>query len=130
IWRGFKAPAYFKRWNERFGHIPSRASEQNLIWVHAVSVGEVEACRPLIKGLQDRYPDHQVLITTMTPTGSARVKSLFAENVLHVYLPYDLPFAIRRFLDAMQPQFGIIMETELWPNLILICAERSIPLTV
>lgn len=130
IWRGFKAPAYFKRWHERFGHIPSRASKQNLIWVHAVSVGEVEACRPLIKGLQDRYPEHQILITTMTPTGSARVKSLFAENVLHVYLPYDLPFAIRGFLDAMQPQFGIIMETELWPNLILICAERSIPIAV
>ena len=130
IWRGFKAPAYFKRWNERFGHIPPRASKQNLIWVHAVSVGEVEACRPLIKGLQDRYPEHQILITTMTPTGSARVESLFAENVLHVYLPYDLPFAIRGFLDAMQPQFGIIMETELWPNLILICAERSIPIAV
>jgi 3-deoxy-D-manno-octulosonic-acid transferase len=121
IWRGFKAPAYFK---------PSQASKQNLIWVHAVSVGEVEACRPLIKGLQDRYPEHQILITTMTPTGSARVKSLFAENVLHVYLPYDLPFAIRGFLDAMKPQFGIIMETELWPNLILICAERSIPIAV
>lgn len=130
IWRGFKAPDYFKRWNERFGSIPARAGEQPLIWVHAVSVGEVEACRPLIKGLQERYPAHQILITTMTPTGSARVKSLFADSVLHVYLPYDLNFAVRRFLKAMRPQFGVIMETELWPNLILSCAEQSIPLVV
>jgi len=130
IWRGFNAPDYFKRWNERFGSIPKRISEQNLIWVHAVSVGEAEACRPLISGLQQRYPEHQILITTMTPTGSARVKSLFADSVLHVYLPYDLPFAIKRFLKAMRPQFGIIMETELWPNLILICAEQSIPVVI
>ncbi|AFI83594.1 lipid IV(A) 3-deoxy-D-manno-octulosonic acid transferase [Methylophaga nitratireducenticrescens] len=130
IWRSFKAPDYFKRWNERFGCIPSRSSKQNLIWVHAVSVGEVEACRPLIKGLQERYPEHQILITTMTPTGSARVKTLFADAMLHVYLPYDMPFAIKHFLDAMQPQFGIIMETELWPNLLLICAERSIPVVI
>lgn len=130
IWRGFKAPDYFKRWNERFGHISPRTSSQKLIWVHAVSVGEAEACRPLIKGLQQRYPEHQILITTMTPTGSARVKSLFADTVLHVYLPYDLPFAIKRFLKAMRPEFGIIMETELWPNLILICAEQSIPIVI
>lgn len=130
IWRGFKAPDYFKRWNERFGHISPRRSSQKLIWVHAVSVGEAEACRPLIKGLQQRYPEHQILITTMTPTGSARVKSLFADTVLHVYLPYDLPFAIKRFLKAMRPEFGIIMETELWPNLILICAEQSIPIVI
>ncbi len=130
IWRGFKAPDYFKRWNERFGNISPRTSNQKLIWVHAVSVGEAEACRPLIKGLQQRYPEHQILITTMTPTGSARVKSLFADTVLHVYLPYDLPFAIKRFLKAMRPEFGIIMETELWPNLILICAEQSIPIII
>lgn len=130
IWRGLKAPDYFKRWNERFGFIAERTSKQKLIWVHAVSVGEAEACRPLIQGLQERYPEHQILITTMTPTGSSRVKSLFADKVLHVYLPYDLPFAIKRFLKAMRPQFGIIMETELWPNLILICAEQSIPVAI
>lgn len=130
VWRGVKAPDYFKRWNERFGFIATRNSKQKLIWVHAVSVGEVEACRPLIQGLQQRYPTHKILITTMTPTGSARVKMLFADKVLHVYLPYDLPFAVKRFLKAMQPQFGIIMETELWPNLILQCAKQSIPLVI
>ena len=130
IWRGIKAPDYFKRWNERFGCIATRESTVPLIWVHAVSVGEVEACRPLVSGLQQRYPAHQILITTMTPTGSSRVKSLFAETVLHVYLPYDLPFAINRFLRAMRPQFGVIMETELWPNLIISCAEHKIPVVI
>lgn len=130
VWRGIKAPDYFKRWNERFGHIATRESTTPLIWVHAVSVGEAEACRPLISGLQQRYPAHQILITTMTPTGSSRVKSLFAESVLHVYLPYDLPFAINRFLRAMRPQFGIIMETELWPNLIIACADQKIPVVI
>lgn len=130
VWRGIKAPDYFKRWNERFGRIATRESTAPLIWVHAVSVGEAEACRPLISGLQQRYPAHQILITTMTPTGSARVKSLFAESVLHVYLPYDLPFAINRFLRAMRPQFGIIMETELWPNLIIACADQKIPVVI
>ena len=130
IWRGIKAPDYFKRWNERFGRIEARDSTQPLIWVHAVSVGEAEACRPLIKGLQERYPEHQILITTMTPTGSARVKSLFADSVLHVYLPYDLPFAINGFLRAMRPQFGVIMETELWPNLIMSFADQNIPIVI
>ncbi|HET8807348.1 MAG TPA: glycosyltransferase N-terminal domain-containing protein, partial [Methylophaga sp.] len=101
---------------------------QPLIWVHAVSVGEVEASRPLIKGLRNSYPNHQLLLTTMTPTGSERVTRLFGDKVLHCYLPYDLPFAIRRFLKAMQPQFGIIMETELWPNLLITCQQQNIPL--
>lgn len=130
IWRGLRAPAYFKRWNERFGFIATKNSRQPLIWVHAVSVGEVEASRPLIKGLRAIYPQHQLLLTTMTPTGSERVKRLFGDKVLHCYLPYDLPFAIRRFLKAMQPQFGIIMETELWPNLLIICQQQNIPLVI
>lgn len=130
IWRGLRAPAYFKRWNERFGFIAARDMRQPLIWVHAVSVGEVEASRPLIKGLRNSYPKHQLLLTTMTPTGSERVTRLFGDKVLHCYLPYDLPFAIRRFLKAMQPQFGIIMETELWPNLLITCQQQNIPLVI
>lgn len=130
IWRGFRAPDYLKRWPERFGFISARTSQSPLIWVHAVSVGEVEASRPLVKGLQENYPQHQLLITTMTPTGSERVKRLFGQKVLHVYLPYDMPFAIKRFLKAMRPQFGIIMETELWPNLLLTCHKQHIPLVI
>nr|WP_238532365.1 lipid IV(A) 3-deoxy-D-manno-octulosonic acid transferase [Methylophaga frappieri] len=130
IWRGIKAPDYFKRWPERFGFVAKRKSHSPLIWVHAVSVGEVEASRPLINGLRKQYPNHQLLITTMTPTGSARVGHLFGDKVEHVYLPYDLPFAIRRFLKAMHPVMGIIMETELWPNLLLSCQQKNIPLTL
>lgn len=127
-WRGIRAPAYFKRWRERFGAATSPAPNRPVIWVHAVSVGEVEACRPLIQGLQTHYPDHEILITTMTPTGSARVKMLFHEHVLHCYLPYDLPFAVERFLKFYRPVMGILMETELWPNLIAHSYRRNIPL--
>lgn len=130
IWRGFRAPAYFKRWPERFGFAPNKPNALPIIWIHAVSVGEVEASRPLISGLKKRYPKHHLLLTTMTPTGSDRVKSLFADTVLHCYLPYDLPFAIRRFLKTIQPEFGIIMETELWPNLLLTCQQQNIPLVI
>lgn len=130
IWRGLRSPAYFKRWSERFGRSPMIRSKKPVIWIHAVSVGEVEASRPLIKTLQSDFSEYQLLITTMTPTGSERVKLLFADNVAHCYLPYDLPFAVERFLNTAQPQFGIIMETEIWPNLISICAEKNIKLVL
>lgn len=130
IWRGFSANAYWHRWSERFGNSPIVSEDAAIIWLHAVSVGEVEACRPLVKQLRIEYPEHQLLITTMTPTGSERVKLLFEESVLHCYLPYDLPFAISRFLNRTKPQFGIIMETEIWPNLIFCCQQREIPLVL
>lgn len=130
IWRGFSANAYWQRWSERFGKSPAILEDISLIWLHAVSVGEVEACRPLVKHLHTEYPDHQLLITTMTPTGSERVKLLFEDTVFHCYLPYDLPFAINRFLNLTKPQFGIIMETEIWPNLLHYCKQRDIPLVL
>ncbi|MCL4148492.1 UNVERIFIED_CONTAM: hypothetical protein GTU68_027469, partial [Idotea baltica] len=129
-WRGIRAPAYWQRWRERFGHSPALTRAAPVIWIHAVSVGEVEACRPLVKNLQDTYPKHQLLITTMTPTGSARVKLLFSDTVAHCYLPYDLPFAIKHFLKINRPVFGVIMETEIWPNLLLICKQKNISLVL
>jgi 3-deoxy-D-manno-octulosonic-acid transferase len=128
IWRGFRAPAYWKRWPERFGYCPKLSSERPIIWVHAVSVGEVEACRPIVSALRNEYPDHQLLITTMTPTGSARVKSVFSDSVAHCYLPYDIPFSVKRFLRNIHPQFGIIMETEIWPNLLSLSHKQHIPI--
>ena len=128
VWRGFRSPAYWQRWSERFGYSPSLLTDKAVIWIHAVSVGEVEACRPLVQTLQSEFPEHQLLITTMTPTGSARVKAVFADTVIHCYLPYDLPFAIKRFINRTHPQFGIIMETEIWPNIISHCHQQSIPL--
>jgi len=128
IWRGTSAPAYWQRLGERFGNSPELTRTSPVIWVHAVSVGEVEACRPLVKSLQITYPKHQLLITTMTPTGSERVKLLFADTIAHCYLPYDIPFAIKRFLKTNRPVFGVIMETEIWPNLLLTCEQQNIPL--
>ncbi len=126
LWRGFRAPAYWQRWSERFGYFPPLPATPT-IWIHAVSVGEVQASLTLIQELQKRYPRHPLLITTMTPTGSKRVQDLFGNSVSHFYLPYDLPGAVTRFLNQVQPQLAILMETELWPNLLFACQRRKIP---
>lgn len=124
LWRGVHAPAYWQRWLERFGFFPPFAVKQSL-WIHAVSMGEVQAAVPLIKALQSSFPS--ILVTTMTPTGSQRVREIFGDSVLHVYLPYDLPGAVSRFLRRTQPRLLILMETELWPNLLFACQQRQIP---
>ncbi len=126
--RARKAPAYRQRWSERFalyrgGHAPSAD-----IWIHAVSVGEAEAAFPLVRALQARYPGKNVLVTTTTPTGSARVRAVLGDSVRHVYLPYDLPGSVCRFLHRFQPQLGIVMETEIWPNLYAQCRHCAMPL--
>lgn len=114
--RSLKQPAYRQRIKERFGSYPFRL--EKCLWVHAVSVGEVIAAVPLIKALKLEHPDLPLLVTTMTPTGSERVKASLGDQVQHVYLPYDYPFAVKRFFKTMQPVAGIIIETELWPNLL------------
>ena len=129
LWRGRKQPAYLAHWSERFGWYPARPPAP-LIWIHAVSVGETRACVPLIDALQARYPTHQILLTHMTPTGRETGQVLFGSRVQQVYLPYDLPGAVRRFLSQFKPSFGLIMETELWPNLIATCRKRQIPLAL
>jgi 3-deoxy-D-manno-octulosonic-acid transferase len=130
LWRSIQAPAYFKRWSERFGFTPELRNNKPVIWIHAVSFGEVEASRPLVKQIQAAHPEHQILITTMTPTGSQRVKSLYTDNVAHCYLPYDYPFAVKRFLKNINPVLGIIMETEIWPNLVSACQQQSVPIVL
>ncbi|MBN1684518.1 MAG: lipid IV(A) 3-deoxy-D-manno-octulosonic acid transferase [Gammaproteobacteria bacterium] len=130
LWRSLKAPAYRRRWSERFGFFKLPPNFKNAIWIHAVSVGEVLSAVPLIQSLQKQYPHHVMLVTTMTPTGSARVQSLFKESVYHIYLPYDLPCIIKRFLNKIQPKIAIIMETEIWPNLLHECHQRHIPILI
>ncbi len=125
LWRSRRLPAYRERLGERLGYYPQKL--EKCLWVHAVSVGETIAAIPLIKSLQAHYPTWPLLITTMTPTGAARVKAAFGDSVLHAYLPYDTPYAMSRFLDAMQPGIALIMETELWPNLLAACYKRAIP---
>ncbi len=128
-WRGLRAPQYWQRWPERFGFF-SAPQFSETIWIHAVSVGEFQAALPLIKALQARYPDVRMVVTTTTPTGSARVRAALGDTVFHVYAPYDLPGAVRRFLGRVRPCVAIIMETELWPNLFHGCHARGIPLVL
>lgn len=127
LWRARKQPAYLKGIPERFGFY-SGAPDRPVIWVHAVSVGETRAAQPLIAALEARYPGHQILLTHMTPTGAETGEALFADRVLSCYLPYDYPGAVARFLRHFQPRLGIVMETEIWANLIHACRERGTPL--
>jgi 3-deoxy-D-manno-octulosonic-acid transferase len=128
-WRGHTAPEYRRRWGERFGYYtcPKRSAT---LWLHAVSVGEAEAAFPLVRALLRRYPAHRMLVTTTTPTGSARVQAVLGNAVDHVYLPYDMPGAVERFLDHFRPALAVVMETEIWPNLFHVCGKRGIPLAV
>ncbi len=127
LWRAIKAPAYARRWQERFALIPALDDSKPVICLHSVSVGETIAASPLIKRLLQDYPSHQLMVTTTTPTGSALLQERFAGQVQHVYLPYDLPDAVGRFLTKVKPDVFLIMETELWPNLLAACKARAIP---
>lgn len=129
IWRGLRQPAYLQRWNERYAIYRSPPPPAP-VWVHAVSVGEVNAAAPLINALLARNPGHRLLVTTITPTGSERVRALWGSRVEHVYLPYDLSGAVRRFLARFQPQVGLIVETELWPNLLFCCRDAGVPTAI
>lgn len=124
LWRSRLAPAYRRRWAERLGFFPA-PDQRPVIWVHAVSVGETLAAVPVIEALLERYPRHRIAVTTTTPTGSERVRALFGERVFHVYAPWDLPGAVRRFLRALQPELLLVMETELWPNMLHFASRQG-----
>jgi 3-deoxy-D-manno-octulosonic-acid transferase len=128
LWRARRQPAYLRHWGERFGLTFPRASKAPVIWLHAVSVGETRAAQPLVAALRARYPDHRILLTHMTPTGKQTSETLFGDGVERCYLPYDTPWAARRFLRHFRPVIGLILETELWPNLIAACGVENVPL--
>jgi 3-deoxy-D-manno-octulosonic-acid transferase len=130
FWLGLRYPRYRERWRERFGHIRPLPGDRPVIWVHAVSVGEVQASVPLVNRLLESFPEHQVLVTTTTPTGMESVQQRFGKEVAHRYLPYDIPAALRRFLRGARPAILIVMETELWPNLFRVCREQGVPVIV
>ena len=125
-WRGRRDPGHWQRWRERLGWI-APLPESGCLWLHAVSVGETRAALPLIRALRDADPHRMILVTTTTLTGSRQVREALGDQVQHVYAPYDLPGAVRRFLHRTQPRLAIIMETELWPNLLHQCAVAGIP---
>lgn len=128
LWRSRHAADYRKRWNERFGYITPIAQGKT-IWIHAVSVGETLAAIPLVKKLMEKYHrDYQFIITTTTPSGSALVIKNLGNLVTHVYAPFDVPNAVSRFLKRSRVKLCIIMETEMWPNLLTICHKQKIPI--
>jgi len=127
--RSRKSPAYRKRWAERYGFCKGKVVPGGIM-LHSGSGGETLAAIPLVRALRHRYPSLPITVTTMTPTGSERVQSAFGKGVHHVYLPYDLAGSVNRFLDEVNPKLVIIMETELWPNLISALHRRKIPLVI
>ncbi|HEY0333342.1 MAG TPA: lipid IV(A) 3-deoxy-D-manno-octulosonic acid transferase [Stenotrophomonas sp.] len=129
VWRGFRVREYFNRWNERYASYP-HATGRPRVWLHAVSVGEVNAAAPLVNALRAQRPDIRWVITTITPTGSERVRSIWGEAVEHVYLPYDVPGSVGRFLGHFRPSLALILETELWPNMLFGCRDRHIPVYI
>jgi 3-deoxy-D-manno-octulosonic-acid transferase len=128
LFRGIANRVYWDRFGQRFGF--GFPKHQRCIWVHAVSVGEVQAAVPLIRALVRRFPDRQMLVTTVTPTGAARVQALFGDAVSHSYIPFEFPTAIRAFYTTVNPEIALIMETEIWPNLYRGCGTRGIPLVL
>jgi len=128
VWRARTDARYLDRMHERFGCGKRLDRDRPTLWVHAVSVGEVQAAVPLVRALLEAYAGHRVLVTTTTPTGCERVRLAFGETVMHRYVPYDLPGAVNRFLDRVRPVIAIVLETELWPNTFHYCARRAIPI--
>ncbi|MGH8250470.1 MAG: lipid IV(A) 3-deoxy-D-manno-octulosonic acid transferase [Steroidobacteraceae bacterium] len=128
LWRGLRDPSYRARLHERFGFgapLPGPT-----IWIHAVSVGEVQAAEPLVWRLLGSHPRYRVLVTTVTPTGAAHARRLFGDKVELRYVPFDLPGSVKRFFDRVQPRLAMILETELWPNLYRECGRRGVPLVL
>ncbi len=129
LWRGVRARRYWTGLGERLG-FGARFGTAQPLWLHAVSLGEVTAAAPLIRALRVRHPLHPVLVTTATVTGRARAESLFGDTVTVRFLPYDTPGAVRRFLARARPRLAIVMETELWPNILYRCRRLGIPVVL
>lgn len=126
LWRARLQPAYLQHLAERYGFY-QQAVPEKVIWVHAVSVGETRAAQPLIAGLQAKWPDHSILLTGMTPTGREAGLQVYGDRVIQAYLPYDYPGAVSRFFRHFSPAFGVLMETEIWPNLLAGAQTAKVP---
>jgi len=127
--RALRQPAYLQHWSERFGHYRARPAGR-VVWIHAVSVGETRAAQPLVEALMRSHTDTAIVMTHMTPTGRATGEQIYGDSVCRVYLPYDYPFAVRRFLRHFKPSLGVLIETEVWPNLITAARQHGIPVAL
>ncbi len=132
LWRSRRQPEYLGHLAERWGAYPQQSQPSPLLWVHGVSVGETRAAQPLVQQLLAQYPDHVLLLTCMTPTGRAVGQELYGQNprVIQAYLPYDYPGAMARFFEHFRPRFGVLMETEIWPNLMAAARSRHVPVVL
>ena len=128
-WQALRNPGQRGRVAQRLGFVPANPRPRCL-WVHAVSVGEVQAAAALLSALRVRHPDLPITLTTVTPTGAERARALFGDSVHHCYLPFDTPGAMRRFLDRVQPRLAVILETEIWPALYRELGRRNVPLVI
>jgi 3-deoxy-D-manno-octulosonic-acid transferase len=124
-WRGRREPGYREHVEERFGIYLSEKPDK-AVWVHAVSVGEARAAAPLVRALRELLPDHTVVMTCTTAAGRETLKQVYGESVLAAFLPYDYPESVQGFLQRFRPRFGVLMETELWPNLLAECARNRV----
>jgi len=127
-WRGRREPGYREKVGERFGRYPTPGDERDVLWIHAVSLGETRAAAPLVERVLRELPGATVLLTHMTATGRAAGAALAGDRVVQAWLPYDAPFAVRGFLDHWKPRAGMLMETEVWPNLVAECSARGVAL--
>jgi 3-deoxy-D-manno-octulosonic-acid transferase len=125
-WRGRREPLYRTDVAQRFGRYATMP-DRPVIWLHAVSLGETRAAQPLVRALRERYPDHQLLVTHMTATGRSAAAELYPD-ALRAFLPYDYPWAVARFLDHFRPRLGVLMETEIWFNLVRAAQDRGVPM--
>lgn len=129
LWRSRRQPEYLRHLGERWGFYRQRPPAP-CIWVHAVSVGETRAAQPLVEALLARWPDHTLLLTGMTPTGREAGRQVYGERVVQAYLPYDYPGAVRRFFRHFRPRLGVLMETEIWPNLLAAADAAGVPVAL
>ncbi|MFP8834297.1 3-deoxy-D-manno-octulosonic acid kinase [Hydrogenophaga sp. XSHU_21] len=129
-WRGRREPAYRERLGERLGFIPIEPTHFGCLWLHAASVGEVQAARPVIEKLLQEWPAHALVVTTQTPTGAKALHGAWGDRITHRYAPMDTPGAVARFLDRLRPQALVLIERELWPQWLFACAERALPVAL
>jgi 3-deoxy-D-manno-octulosonic-acid transferase len=127
--RGRREPGYRQAVSERFG-VYRGEKPAKLVWVHAVSVGEARAAEPLVRGIMARLPDHRILVTCTTAAGRETLKQVYGDSILSAYLPYDYPEAVQAFLAHFAPRLGVLMETEVWPNLLAGCAAKGVPVVL
>jgi 3-deoxy-D-manno-octulosonic-acid transferase len=126
LWRGRRERGYWQHWDERLALGPAPVA--GAVWIHAVSVGEMRAAQPLIAALRAAHPEAPLLLSCMTPTGRATAETLYGDFAHIAYLPYDYAWLARRFLRRARPRVGILMETELWPNLIRAADRQQVPM--